>query len=150
MYDNASAHDGAVVDYKILVSPRPKDENNFTVTIRPGGWYYDYIDVPTDATNLNISVSFMEGSGPVDIVLRQGDWPPPADGQTNGIMAPGGSLNYCLTNTPPLAGGLWYYGLHNRSTAKVVLHVVIKIDQQNGAGRHKNLLQHQHMGAVAG
>lgn len=131
IWDNAAADAGQVTEFSMLIAPRPYDPYDFNVTIRGHGWYHDYLDLPTDVTNLNISIVYNSGTGPVDIYLRKADYP----NQTNydhaalNIAPPGGALNVSSSDTPPINGGRWYYGLYNQSPNEVNLHVVIRVSR---------------------
>jgi len=127
--DNAAVHSGTLETFNVLVSPRPPQNNDFYITLRGHGSYFDYIDVPTDATNLSISVTYTKGSGPVDISINATNFPPPSDHETNGIVPPGGSLSFGTNDVPPLHGGRWYYKLYNEADSSVTLHVIITIER---------------------
>ena len=100
---------------------------DFVITSLPtNGSYYGYVDVPNDATNLNIAVGF--SSGKLGIFLTNQEVVNTSDYGTNGVTAPGGSnvlsanaaLNLlfdpAVPNAPPLSGGRWYYDITNEST----------------------------------
>lgn len=127
--DNAAVHTGTLEAFNVLVSPRPAQNNDYYITLRGYGSYYDYVDVPTDATNLSISVTYSKGTGPVDISINATNYPPPSDHETNGIAPPGGSLSFGTDDVPPLAGGRWYYKIYNESASSVTLHVIITIER---------------------
>ncbi|HUD81933.1 MAG TPA: LamG-like jellyroll fold domain-containing protein, partial [Candidatus Saccharimonadales bacterium] len=133
--DDALAQAGEIQTFTVTATPQPLGLG-FTVTIPPDSWYKDYIDVPNDATNLTIYVTYAsEGGGPVDIFLTNFDNVEFGDYGVSNITPPGGSLS--LSNKPPpalpdppLSGGTWYYGLYNdNSTESVTLNVLIQIQE---------------------
>lgn len=131
--DNAINHTGRVDSMTIRLEPK-LPTNNITATIGAGGWFYDYLDVPEDATNLTISVSYQSGGGPLDLYLRKGDFPDPAnfDKATNGIVAPGGALTLSTNEVPPippLTFGRYYFGLHNVGSGPVTVVIRIRFDR---------------------
>ncbi len=127
LWDNASGDDGQVMEFSVEIAPRRIDMLEYSVKLT-NSWYLDYIDLPTDVTNLNISIVFKAGSGPVDILLRKADFPTLTDYDFEAqVTAPGGFLNVSITNTPPISAGRWFYGLHNASSADVTVDVVIRV-----------------------
>ncbi len=123
--DNALLQAGQVDSFSVTGFPQPL-QLNFQVTIGANQWYDDYVAVPTDATNMTISVSYVSGGGPVGIyVTNVNDVGFNSYGVTP-INPAGGSLNYGMTNLPPLAGGTWYYGIYNQDPLNpVTLNVQI-------------------------
>ena len=119
--------------------------SGFFVTLGTNQWFDDYLLVPNDATNLIISALYendgtnVAGSGPIGIYLTNnigsittGDY------GTNGIGPPGGYLSLSTNpppsppypvGSPPLAGGLWYYGIYNAGTQPVTLFVEVQIQE---------------------
>ena len=55
--DNSLTQTGAVTGLTILITPHQDLQNGITVTLPPGGYGYDYIDVPVGATNLTIAAT---------------------------------------------------------------------------------------------
>ena len=131
--DDALAQAGQVTTFTVTVMPQPVGLG-FTVTIPAESWFKDFIAVPNDATNLTISVTYTgTGNGPVDILLTNFDDVEFGDYGVSNISPPGGSLSLG-TNPPapypPLAGGVWYYGIYNNNaTASVTLNVQIQIEE---------------------
>ena len=117
--DNALLQAGQVDSFSVTGFPQPL-QLNFQVTIGANQWYDDYVAVPTDATNMTISVSYVSGGGPVGIYVTNVN----DVGFNSYGVAPinpaGGSLNYGMTNLPPLAGGTWYYGIYNQDPVNAV------------------------------
>jgi subtilisin-like proprotein convertase family protein len=130
MQDNALNHTGQVSSVQGWVDPNPDTNVLHQIrTIAGNGWFYDLLNIPDDATNLNINVSYVSGTGPVDIYLRKDFFPSPTnyDAAATNIVAPGGSLNINRTNSPPLSGGFWIYGIHNESGSPVTIAIDVTI-----------------------
>jgi subtilisin-like proprotein convertase family protein len=125
--DNALFQSGSITNFSVNYYPQPLGA--YTITLCGGDWYDDYVNVPDDATNLNISVTY-EGTSnsPVGIYITNTENVTVNDYGTN-INAPGGSLNYSTTNVPPLSGGTWYYGFYNEGAACVTLNVLVQIQE---------------------
>jgi hypothetical protein len=137
--DNVYNQTGMVTMLTVTVWPQPPNPLDFLISLPANGSYYGYVDVPDDATNLNIAVAFVSNTGPVGIYLTNQEVVNTGDYGTNITSPLGGSLNLS-TNTalnllteptmpsaPPLSGGRWYYDITNESGATVTLHVVITI-----------------------
>jgi subtilisin-like proprotein convertase family protein len=95
--------------------------------------YYGYVDVPSDATNLEIGVDF-EGVGPVGIFLTNQEVPNIGDYGTN-ITTNGGYLALG-TNPPsmgpPLSGGRWYYLITNEDPTLPITLTNFILIQESG------------------
>jgi subtilisin-like proprotein convertase family protein len=122
--DKALTQVGEMDVMSVTVWPQPPNQTNF-IAIKPAkGWYYGFVDVPNDATNMNIQVTNSNGALQEGIYITNqqpvtlGDYH--ADPITNG-----GSLNLNVTNNPPLTGGRWYFGITNELSAVVTNHVLI-------------------------
>lgn len=127
MTDNALTHTGQVNTIHGWIDPEPPTNVlHQTRTIAGNGWFYDFLNIPDDATNLIIAVTYNSGTGPVDIYLRKDFFPNPTnfDAAATNIAAPGGFLS--VTN-PPLSGGFWVYGIHNDSGSPVTITIDITI-----------------------
>jgi len=150
-WDNAAGDIAQVNDYDLLLGFQPIDPYDFTVDLRPNGWYYDFLDLPSDVTNLNIKV-YLTNGGPVQIFLKKGDFPTLTDYDfaNLNVMPPGGELNVSINDTPPISGGRWYYGFYNPTTSEEIFRVRITVSRSltpdltmtytNSAGTNLNLL----------
>ena len=131
--DNVFTQTGMVTMLTLTVWPQPQplnplDYTNIISNLPPGGSYYSYVDVPDDATNLNIAAGFQSG-GPLGIYLTNRPVAGPGDYGTN-VNAPGGSLNLSIypPPLPPtnlLSGGRWYYDITNEGTVAMTNIVVV-------------------------
>jgi subtilisin-like proprotein convertase family protein len=143
--DSLLSAPGDVTEYTVTVDPQPPT-SGFFVTLGPDQWFDDYIDVPNDATNLIISAIYENnpattngvgnGNGPIGIYLTNSDYLSRGDYGVSNIGPPGGYLDLGTTNpvpgwpsAPPLAGGVWYYGIYNFGSAPVTLYVEVQIEE---------------------
>jgi subtilisin-like proprotein convertase family protein len=112
--DDAASHTGRVDNVFIKLDPQ-EGTNGIVATIQPGDFFYDYIDVPPEATNLTIHVDFIPPStGPVQLFVRYGERPTAtAYDYTKMINSPGDSLSIDRTALPPLRPGRYYVGIFN-------------------------------------
>jgi len=135
--DNAVGQIGSINAFGVFVEHQPPNTGTFNISIAPGGFYYGFVDVPTDATNLTISVTFQNvagsttSTGPVAIYATNTNNVSVSSPGTNNINAPGGQLVIDQNFTPPLSGGTWYYLIHNENTLLPVnLNVTISIQER--------------------
>jgi subtilisin-like proprotein convertase family protein len=132
---------GTVNTYNVTVDPQPL-LTGFFVTLAADTWFVDFIPVPDDATNMIISAVYSSqgtnqaGSGPIGIFLTNFPSLDTSDFGTNDVVPPGGFLELGTTNqfpptpvSPPLAGGLWYFGLLNEGTQPATLFVQVQIQE---------------------
>lgn len=112
--DNSLFNTGRVDNVFIKLDPQ-SDTNGIVATIPPGRFFYDFIDVPANATNLTVCVNFLPGStGPVQLYLRYGDQPTANSyDYTKLINSPGDCLTVSRTDLPPLRPGRYYFGVYN-------------------------------------
>jgi autotransporter-associated beta strand protein len=134
---------GEITTFRVTIDVQPP-LSGFFVTIPPNSWFDDFVIVPNDATNMIISALYenngtnLAGVGPIGIYLTNTlDIITTSDYGSNNIKPPGGSLTLGTNNpppgwpvgTPPLAGGLWQFGIYNSGSASVSLFVVVDIQE---------------------
>jgi subtilisin-like proprotein convertase family protein len=120
--DDAPGHVGQVDNEFIRLDPQ-QGTNGVVATIQPRHFFYDFIDVPPECTNLTICVDFIPPStGPVQLYVRYGDLPTQTTfDQTELINNPGDCLSIDRTALPPLRPGRYYVGIFNpTATAQTV------------------------------
>ncbi len=114
--DSSLTRTGTVQNFSITISPQPPTNGYFHEYIYPQGWFYDYVDVPADATNLTISVGVPNAATlPLDLYVRRGAFPTVNTYDKFQILMPGGTNSISITayDTPPLNPGRYYYGVYN-------------------------------------
>ena len=132
--DNAVAQNGQIALFTVTVSPQPLGLAGIAVT-PPNSWTKYFINVPTDATNMIIVATNFSGA-PENIGIFLTNYPDlelfDYGISNNGISSFPPLLGSLLTtnlNTnppvppatyPPLAGGVWYWGIYNFSSTATV------------------------------
>ncbi len=129
--DSVFTQTGMVTMLTLTIWPQPPPFNtsggtDYTnvFTLTTNGVYYGYVDVPNDATNMEIGVIFTN-AGPVGIFLTNQEVVNTGDYGTN-VTSPIFPENYLglsstlptnwpASNGPPLSGGRWYYLITNES-----------------------------------
>lgn len=129
MVDNAITHTGRIDQFTIRIEPHDVDPNGAFRDVPPHTYSFDYIDVPADATNLQVCVS--GNTLPMELYVRKGNLP----NRTNfdyslPIAPPGDCLNISPADTPPLAPGRYHLGVYNpnEATQRVRLYAVVLRD----------------------
>jgi len=119
---------GQVDNVTIRLDPQERT-NGITATIQPGTFFYDFIDVPAEATNLTICVTGDPASPgafnqPVDLYLRYGDLPTQAVfDYLKQIVPPGDCLSIDRSSLPPLKPGRYFFGVFNPSSLPQTVHI---------------------------
>ncbi len=138
--DNALTQTGYITTYSVTVQPQ-QPSSGFIISLTNNQWFDDYIVVPNDATNLIITASFInEGGGSIGIYLTNFDNLNLNDYGSNNNVANGAVLSLSTNNpvpggppwplsTPPLAGGIWYYGIYNFGPGSVTLGITNYIQE---------------------
>ena len=132
--DDSWTQTGTVENFNLMIEPHKDLNQGITVTVQPGRWYYDYIDVPSGATNLtinatNVTVSPDTGN-PLQLYVKLGAEPTQTNydktvGLTNsGPLGPGGSISIGPTDVPPLTVGRYWVGIYNPSSTAQTVYII--------------------------
>jgi hypothetical protein len=129
MIDSSQFYTGRVDNFVISIEPRSDDltnGNGIVETILPNRFFYTVVDVPNDATNLEVCAA--PDFGPVEIYVRRGGFP---DRQTYDSFAfvapPGGCLELTRRDSPPLSAGRYYIGIFNPNSTPVTTRIKVTI-----------------------
>ena len=120
--DTSSTATGEVSQFTLLIQPhRDLKQPGVYVSVPPGGWFYDWVDVPPGYTNLTLFATNVTSPLPagaltynaVQLYEKLGNDPTLTDydqeaGLTNGT--PPGNL---ISVGPPLPMGRYFVGLYN-------------------------------------
>jgi subtilisin-like proprotein convertase family protein len=108
----------------ITIEPQPPT-NGVVRTIAGNSFFFDFIDVPADATNLTISVQIISANPtPVDLLVRRGDFPSLSVFDQQAILnPPGGSLSITKFDSPPLNAGRYFFAVYNPSPNPVTVRI---------------------------
>ena len=117
MFDNAPLHGGTANRVSLCIDPQNLEcltTVGCLVSIGATNWYYDFIDIPFDATQLQVCVS--ENTAPVEIYLRRGlnrptrsDW----DAFQQVLVGDTNCLTLDYFSSPPISPGRWQLGIFN-------------------------------------
>ncbi len=119
--DDSLTQTGQVQNFNMTIQPHQDlKQPGITVSIPPGSWFYDFIDVPPGATNLTISVTNFtvpsDALNPLQLFVKLGSLPTTNnfDEMTliNNGTPPGGSISI----GPPLTSGRYWVGVFNPSS----------------------------------
>ena len=123
--DNSPTQIGYVSNYNLTITPHKDLTHGVTVTIQPGGWFYDFVEVPVGYRALLLSATNITtppyGLQPVQMFEKFGS-PPTAT-----VFDQEADLTNCFTGTfptgsfpgnsistgPPLPPGFYYVGIYN-------------------------------------
>jgi len=129
--DDSLTQTGTVESFNLMIEPHKDLNQGITVTVQPGKWYYDYIDVPSGATNLTINATNLTGATPpLQLYVKFGAEPTLTDydktvGLTNsGPLGLNGSISIGPTDVPPLTVGRYFIGIFNLSLTPQTVHII--------------------------
>ncbi len=114
--DSAIFNTGQVDNVFIKLEPQ-QGSNGVVATVEPNTFFFDFIDVPPNATNLTVCVGYDPTSGiglPVQLFVRFGDLPSLVQfDYMKTINPPGDCLSIDRTSLPPLKPGRYFVGVFN-------------------------------------
>ena len=132
--DDSFGNTGSVRNLQIRIEPHRdlRHQPFLTVTIPPGGWFYDYIDVPVGYTNLLVLATNLPPTSqpPILLFVKEGGQPTLADTNdevslTNcpiGTYPTGLNPGNSISLGPPLVPDRYFVGVYNPDT---VTHTVL-------------------------
>jgi subtilisin-like proprotein convertase family protein len=133
--DTSPTQIGYVSNYNLTITPHQDLSHGVNVTIQPGSWFYDYVDVPVGYMELILSAtntSPVVGASPVQMYEKFGA-PPTAtvfDQEvllTNcltGIFPTGSLPGNSISTGPPLPLGFYYVGLFNPNATAQNVYII--------------------------
>jgi subtilisin-like proprotein convertase family protein len=123
MVNDSSPNDTGFINNLVMFVEPQQPTNGFLDTIAADSWFYDFIDVPANATNLIINTG-ISTSGPVDVYLRRGAFPDAGDfDKFELINAPGAVMTLGLFDSPPLNPGRYFIGVFNPTPTRQTVNV---------------------------
>ena len=123
--DNALTHTGRVHDLTLRLTPsRLLEGTNIIETVQPTNFSYFVIDVPTDASALEVYLSDFDRPLPLDLYLRRGALPTLTQFDkralgTDSAVSEGLSLQITRQDVPPLSPGQYFIGVYNPNQVAV-------------------------------
>ncbi len=127
MVDDSLGFSGSISNLALAVDPEPPT-NHFTIGIGANSSYNFFIDVPANATNLTINISFTGGSQGLDMYVKRGSPASAGNFDFFQVIPPGGGQMVINPFTaPPLNPGRYYVHLFNPNTTAVSVNVDYEI-----------------------
>jgi subtilisin family serine protease/subtilisin-like proprotein convertase family protein len=121
MVDNAPTRTGRVDNITGKIYKQELTSTNGDVlSVQPVSWSFDFVNVPVEATNLSVWLTWNSSSLtplPVELFIRRGDFPTASAFDKKMTISPPGGTNQALTiskfDLPPLQAGTYYIGIFN-------------------------------------
>ena len=147
MVDSAFFHTGRVDNLLIKIEPRLDDLLNpakgIVRTILPNRFFFTFVDVPPDATNVTVSVS--GNNGPMEIFIRRGDFPSLTVFDKMATVPPGGgSLSLGRADAPPLSSGQYFIGVYNPNATPETVNIKVRVDRDVRPALSVNYASNRH------
>ena len=132
MVDNSLSHTGRVDYLTIRIDPDLTGDllrrGRFRGTVGPGRFAYFIANVPPDASQLDVFLSDLQPSLPLELYLRYAQLP---DRTTSDKFAfinpPGGKLSLSVNDVPPLNAGLYFIGVYNPNNQDVSFDIEAQV-----------------------
>src|SRR5205823_3873288 len=88
-------------------------------------FFFDFIDVPPEATNLTVSITISGATpNPVQLFLRRGAFPTLTAFDKGALInPPGGSLSINKFDSPPLNAGRYFIAVFNPNLTPVTVTI---------------------------
>lgn len=127
--DNALTQTATNVSMRIFVQPKPEDEEVFNATVQPNSADYYFIDLPSNATNLTVTLSGINPDLPLQLALRRGDLPTPSVYDKSAFS----QNSICILSlgrrdVPPLNPGRYYIMVYNPNPVPVNYGISVQVD----------------------
>ncbi len=121
MVNDSSPTDTGQIDNMQLALTAQPPTNGVTTNLTGGGWFYDFIDVPVNATNLTVRVQINNPNpSSLVLVLKRGSFPTLTSFDKQAfINSPGGQISISSFDSPPLNPGRYYIGVFNPNAVTV-------------------------------
>ena len=112
--DSSPSDTGTFNNLSAIIEPQTAT-NGVAFSIPGNSWFYDFVDVPAQATNLVINVGLTSTNpAAVDLYVRSGALPTQqAYDKFLLVNPPGASLTQSIYDSPPLNPGRHYIGIYN-------------------------------------
>ena len=133
--DDSPTQTGYATNFNLLIVPHQDLRRGINVTIPPGGWFYDYVDVPVGYQELILSATNTSAAvAPLPIAMYEKFGAPPtftsydqeAD-LTNcltGVFPTGSLPGNSISTGPPLPPGFYYVGLYNSNNVSQDVYII--------------------------
>lgn len=129
--DNSLSQTGIVNGFRMLIEPSDTSGNS-TNRVRANSFFYEVVDVPVGATNLQVCVDLVSPSPqPVELYVRYEAFPTRrAYDYFRSINPPGACLDITPADLPPLRPGRYFIGVYNPNAVDqdIVLRATVTLD----------------------
>jgi subtilisin-like proprotein convertase family protein len=126
MVNNFPNGTGEVDRLFVKLEPQNITTNGIAHEIAPFSFFYDSIDVPSDATNLTVCVS--GNSLPVDLYVSRDAIPTTTTFDYHlKVNPPGNCLPITIFDSPPLVPGRYYIGVYNGNSSEQDIRILATI-----------------------
>ena len=129
MVDSVPFKTGQVnrIDFKLEPSqPNLTNGVGIVVTIPPGRFNYQVVDVEATVTNLQVCAA--PDAGIVEVYIRRGAFPDRDTYDIFGVVAPPGDcVNLGLRDSPPLSRGRYFIGIYNPNAVAVTVGIKVNL-----------------------
>jgi len=138
--DNALHHTGQVDSLTLRIEPTVQTNLAgldgygvyLTRLVAASGWLYSAINVPYDATNLQVCVS---AADTVELYVRRGAVPTQSAYDWHlTASAPGGCLDITPASFPPLTSGRYYLAVYNPGAAPIQVTLSARVGRRTEPG----------------
>ncbi len=128
MVDNSLNHTGRVNNLQIVLQPANTNGLALFGRATPNQFAYFSVEVPSEATNLSVTLSAINPSAPLDLYLRRNAQPSRTRYDKFALISPpGGSLSLSTNDLPPLNAGRYFIGVFNPNSVTVNFRLTISI-----------------------
>jgi subtilisin-like proprotein convertase family protein len=128
--DGSISDTGTLNSMYLTLQPQPAT-NRFSELINGLSWFYDYVDVPANATNMTISIlNNSTPALPLDLVIGNDYYPTLTTYDEYALIGgTGGSLSVNKYSDPPLNAGRYFFGIFNPNITAQNVTITIEVDQ---------------------
>ncbi len=127
MVDNALTQNATNVQFSLLLTPQPTDQGLTFDTVQPNSANFYFVDVPSNATNLIVTVQGIDS--PLFVAIRRNDLPTfDTYDKAADLNPPGGTITLGTRDVPPLNPGRYYVGVFNRNGVPVSYGIGIEVE----------------------
>lgn len=134
MIDDAVSQTGRVDNLTLAIEPDTLDNGTQNLLIPANGWGYATVEVPVEATNLVLGLTWQPSEPtplPVDLYARRGNFPNFTDYDKKATVIPPGSTNVFSIgkgDLPPLQAGTYYVGVFNPNNVPQAVTVFARLE----------------------
>ena len=127
MIDNASGNTGRISNFRLGLVPNDFSSEFVSRCVDAYSDEVEFIEIPTDAVQLDVTISNMSPALSLEVYIKRDDIPDPAS-PTNSdkyatIQPPGGTLSLSVHDVPPLVAGRYFILVHNPNGTQVCYQI---------------------------